>query len=268
MGEGLTGWVAQNRKPILNGNPAVEAGYLNGACEGSCMSSALAVPLLRCEEEVLGVLALYKMEADAFSADHLRILLAMAEKIAASVDNAMKYQAAADSAKVDYLTGLPNARSLFHHLDAEIARCSREGGRLATILCDLNGFKALNDRFGHLAGNKVLEKFAARLRLVCREYDFISRMGGDEFVVVTPGMSRKAVEEICRRVNSAAAESASEICPGGTLSASVGAAFFPDDAPDSEQLLVEADKRMYANKRVLQRLPETDDVPILTAAIQ
>ena len=55
MGEGLTGWVAQNRKPILNGNPAVEAGYLNGRGEGSCMSSALAVPLLRGEDEVLGV---------------------------------------------------------------------------------------------------------------------------------------------------------------------------------------------------------------------
>ncbi len=192
----------------------------------------------------------------------------MAEKISASVDNAMKYQAVADSAKVDYLTGLPNARSLFHHVDSEIARCSREGGRLAAILCDLNGFKALNDRFGHLAGNKVLETFAAKLRLVCREYDFISRMGGDEFVVVTPGMSRGAVEEICRRVNSAAMESASEACPGGTLSASVGAAFFPDDASDAEQLLIEADKRMYANKRELRRLIENDDVPALTAAIQ
>lgn len=268
MGEGLTGWVAQNRKPILNGNPAVEAGYSNGAVDGSCMASALAVPLLRSGDEVLGVLALYKLEADAFSADHLRILLAMAEKIAASIDNAIKYQAAADSAKVDFLTGLPNARSLFHHLDAEIARCSRERTRLAAIMCDLNGFKALNDKFGHLAGNKVLEAFAAKLRLVCRGYDFISRMGGDEFVVVAPGMSRKAVEELCRRVNVAAAESAGEVCPDGTLSASVGAAFFPDDAPDAEQLLVEADKRMYANKRVLRRLPETGDVPILTAAVQ
>ena len=139
---------------------------------------------------------------------------------------------------------------------------------MAAILCDLNGFKALNDRFGHLSGNKVLEAFAAKLRLVCREYDFISRMGGDEFVVVAPGMSCKAVEEICRRVNSAAAESASEVCPSGSLSASVGAAFFPDDASDAEQLLVEADKRMYANKRVLQRLTEADDVAVLTAAIQ
>jgi len=268
MGEGLTGWVAQNRRPILNGNPAVESGYLNGHRASSSLSSALAVPLVRGEDEVLGVLALYKSEADAFSADHLRILLAMSEKIAASISNAIKYQAAADSAKVDFLTGLPNARSLFHHLDAEIARCARERSKLAAILCDLNGFKALNDRFGHLAGNKVLEAFAVKLRSVCREYDFISRMGGDEFVLVTPGMSRKAVEEICVRVNAAAAESAREVCPGGSLSASAGAAIFPDDAQDAEQLLVEADKRMYARKKLQRRPAEPEELPLLAAVAQ
>ncbi len=267
MGEGLSGWVAQNRKPILNGNPSVEPGYLSEPHAGSCMSSALAVPLMRGDDEVLGVLALYKLEADAFSADHLRILLAMTDKIAASVDNAIKYQVAADSAKVDYLTGLPNARSLFLHLDTEIARCTRERSKLAAIVCDLNGFKAFNDKFGHLAGNKVLETFAARLRLVCREYDFISRMGGDEFVLVTSGLSRKATEEICRRVNTAAAESAQQVCDKGDLSASVGAAFFPEDATDAEQLLVEADQRMYANKKVMRCHLESLQQPTLVSAV-
>jgi diguanylate cyclase (GGDEF)-like protein/putative nucleotidyltransferase with HDIG domain len=252
MGEGLSGWVAQNSKPILNGNPSVEPGYLNETNGGSCMSSALAVPVLRGDNDVLGVLALYKMEADAFTADHLRILLAMTEKIGASIDNAIKYQAAADSAKVDYLTGLPNARSLFVHLDSEIARCTRERSRLAGIVCDLDGFKVFNDRFGHLAGNKVLEVFATKLKQACREYDFVSRMGGDEFVLITPGLSQKAVNEICKRVNAAAADSAMQVCPEGVLSASVGAAFFPEDATDGEQLLVEADKRMYASKKGLQ----------------
>jgi diguanylate cyclase (GGDEF)-like protein len=208
------------------------------------------------------------MAADAFSADHLRILLAMTDKIATSIDNAMKYQAAADSAKVDYLTGLPNARSLFIHLDAEIARCCRERSRLAAIVCDLNGFKALNDRFGHLAGNKILEVFASKLRLVCREYDFISRMGGDEFVLITPGMGTRSAEEVCRRVDAAASESACEVCPGGMLSASVGAAFFPDDATDAEQLLVEADKRMYANKKLMRSSLEHDDLEAPAPVVQ
>jgi len=93
-------------------------------------------------------------------------------------------------------------------------------------------------------------------------------MGGDEFVLVTPGMSRKAVEEICARVNAAAAESAREVCPGALLSASAGAAIFPDDAPDAEQLLVEADKRMYARKKLQQRPAEPEEMPLLAAAAQ
>ena len=266
MGEGVSGWVAQNRKPILNGNPSVEPGYLSEANAGTRMSSALAVPLMRGDDDVLGVLALYKLEADAFSVDHLRILFAMTDKITTSIDNAIKYQAAADSGRVDYLTGLPNARSLFLHLDTELARCTRECGKLAVIVCDFNGFKSYNDKFGHLAGNKVLVAFASRLRLVCREYDFISRMGGDEFVLVTSGLSRKAAEEICRRVNAAATESAKEVCDSGELSASVGAAFFPDDATDAEKLLAAADNRMYINKKAMQNRIEMAERPVPAGA--
>ncbi len=134
------------------------------------------------------------------------------------------------------------------HLDAEIARCRRDGGNLALIVCDLDGFKAINDQLGHVAGNKVLKAFASKLALACREYDFVSRMGGDEFVLITPGLNRAAAQEICERVKAAAQESVGEICAGSSLSASVGVAFYPNDANDGEQLLVEADKRMYAMK--------------------
>ena len=248
IGEGLSGWVARNQKPIVNGNPSVEPGYLNDPHVASSMSSALAVPLMANDDQLLGVLALYRMHKDAFSSDHLRILLSISDKIGASIENAVKYQVATDSATVDYLTGLPNARALFVHLDAEIARCRRDGGNLALIVCDLDGFKAINDKAGHVAGNKVLKAFADKLALACREYDFVSRMGGDEFVLITPGLNRAAAHEICERVKAAAQDSVREICEGCSLSASVGAAFYPNDADDGEQLLVEADKRMYAMK--------------------
>jgi diguanylate cyclase (GGDEF)-like protein/putative nucleotidyltransferase with HDIG domain len=220
FGEGLSGWVAQNRSPIINGNPSVEPGYLNDPQRASSMSSALAIPLMGSDNSVLGVLALYRLPADAFLTDHLRILLATSEKIGASIENAMKYQAAADSATVDYLTGLPNARSLFLHLDSEISRCKRENSHLAAVVCDLDGFKQINDKLGHLAGNKVLELFARKLTLSCREYDFASRMGGDELVVIAPRLERLAAEEMCARVKLVAADSAREVCPEVTLSAS------------------------------------------------
>jgi len=268
IGEGLSGWVAQNRKPIVNGNPSVEPGYLNDPQKASSMSSALAVPLVGADDQVLGVLALYKLEADAFSNDHLRILLAIIEKIGASIENAVKYQAASDSATTDYLTGLPNARSLFRQLDAEIGRCKRDRRGLAIIVCDLDGFKQINDQFGHLVGNQVLEAVAMKLKLACREYDYVSRMGGDEFVVIAPGLNRDGVEEICTRIHNVASKGALEICGGVELSVSVGVAFYPDDTDDAAQLLVEADKRMYVRKKDHQRAGSFLAMPVQTLLTQ
>ncbi len=249
LGEGLAGWVAENRKQIINGNPAVEPGYLANPERRLSMGSALAVPLLADDDRLLGVLALYKLQADAFSADHLRVLLAIRDKIGASIANAAKYQDAADSATTDYVTRLPNARSLLLQLDAEISRCQREPGRLALVLCDLDGFKQVNDMHGHMVGNQVLEAFAARLKLACRDYDYVSRMGGDEFVILAPGLRQSDVPNLCNRILAAAEASVRGVCRGIELSASVGFAFYPDDAPSAAQLLVEADRRMYAMKK-------------------
>jgi diguanylate cyclase (GGDEF)-like protein/putative nucleotidyltransferase with HDIG domain len=249
MGEGVSGWVAENRKPIINGNPSVEPGYLDNQQRVERMGSALAVPLVGSDDSLLGVLTLYKLQADAFCTDHLRILLAISEKIGASIANAAKYQDATDSATTDYLTGLPNARSLFLQLESEISRCQRDKGRLGVILCDLDGFKQVNDQYGHMAGNQVLKTFARKLKVACREYDYISRMGGDEFVILAPGLKASDVPTVRDRIRAAAAVSAEEICGAIEFSASVGISFSPDDSRHAAQLLVEADKRMYEMKK-------------------
>src|SRR5579871_415328 len=101
VGQGLSGWVAQNRKPIINGNPSVEPGYLNDPSKFSTLRSALAVPL-EGVAGVIGVLALYRAERDAFTSDHLRILLAVSGKMALAIENALKYQQAENSATTDY----------------------------------------------------------------------------------------------------------------------------------------------------------------------
>ena len=108
VGEGLCGWVAENCKPIVNGNPQVEAGYTVDPAKHSTLQSALVVPLEGLNG-VVGVIAMYQTSRDAFTPDHLRILLAVASKVAMSVENALKYQQAESSATTDYLTGLPNA---------------------------------------------------------------------------------------------------------------------------------------------------------------
>jgi diguanylate cyclase (GGDEF)-like protein/putative nucleotidyltransferase with HDIG domain len=279
FGDGLSGWVAQNKKPIVNGNPSVEPGYLNDPSKFSTLRSALALPL-EGVAGVMGVLALYRAEKDAFTSDHLRILLAVSGKMALAIENALKYQQAESSATTDYLTGLPNARSLFLQLDRELARCKRDNASLTLMVCDMNGFKRINDRFGHLEGNRVLRLFAQSLKDSCREYDYVARMGGDEFVVIAPGLGADAAAKKIEQIRPLAQQAGFDVCGEDILSLSVGMAVSPADGNDAEQLLTQADRRMYMEKqkessRKDQRLhtrmkcrltielrPHPDDIPI------
>jgi len=267
IGQGLSGWVAQNHKPIINGNPSVEPGYLNDETKFSTLRSALAVPL-EGVAGVVGVLALYKSERDAFTNDHLRVLLAISSKVGICIENALKYQQAESSATTDYLTGLPNARSLFLHLDRELARCKRSHTPLAVMVCDLDGFKQINDRFGHLEGNKVLRIFADFMKAVCREYDYVARMGGDEFVIVAPGMTQQAAEDKAAHLLSLAREAGRQVCGHDFLSLSIGCAFYPEAGSDAEQLLTEADRRMYVAKQAQhERSERTQSRAVSPAAV-
>jgi diguanylate cyclase (GGDEF)-like protein/putative nucleotidyltransferase with HDIG domain len=249
VGEGLCGWVAANCKPIVNGNPQVEAGYVVDPGKHATLQSALVVPLEGLDS-VVGVLAMYHANRDAFTPDHLRILLAVASKVALSVENALKYQQAESSATTDYLTGLPNARSLFVHLAQEVARCRRMKTSLAVLVCDIDGFKQINDSFGHLEGDKLLREFTARLKDVCRGYDYVARMGGDEFVITAPGLTAEAAKEKADRLNQAAIESGRHVCGRDVITLSVGMAFCPEDGSEVERLLAEADRRMYSMKQL------------------
>jgi diguanylate cyclase (GGDEF)-like protein len=248
LGEGLSGWVAQNRKPMLNGNPAVEHGYVNDPSRFSDLRSAISVPLEGLQG-VVGVLTLYHSEQDFYTSDHLRILLAISSKVALSVENALAFQEAESSATTDYLTELPNARSLFLHLDRELARCKRLQTSLTVMVCDLDGFKKINDRFGHLEGNRILRHFAETLQGSCREYDYVARMGGDEFVIVAPGLSASAAEARGICLSELANAAGREICGVEWLSLSVGCAVYPEDGVDAEKMLAEADRRMYIQKQ-------------------
>jgi diguanylate cyclase (GGDEF)-like protein/putative nucleotidyltransferase with HDIG domain len=250
-GEGLSGWVAQNNKPILNGNPSVEPGYLNDPTKYSTLRSALAVPL-EGVSGVVAVLALYRAKQDGFTPDHLRILLAIGSKLGLIIENGAKHRVAEDSAASDHLTGLPNATSLFLHLEREIVRCNHSNLPLAVFVADLDGFKQVNDRLGHLKGDKLLQVFAEGLKKSCREHDYPARMGGDEFVVVVPGLRESATAEIADRLRGILAQAGRAVCGDATVSLSAGHAFFPADGASAEKLLAAADRRMYSAKNSRQ----------------
>jgi diguanylate cyclase (GGDEF)-like protein len=247
LGQGLSGWVAENNRSIVNGNPAVEAGYLNDPGKVTDLHSAIAVPLLA-RDRVVGVLTLYQLRQEAFNPDHRRILETISAKVGVVIDNALRFEQVQDAARTDELTGLLNARSLFEYLADEVAMCSQHGRTLAVIVGDLNGFKKANDRHGHLAGNRILQNVAAGLRRCCRASDAVARLGGDEFVVVLtdPGEYLPRMMERIAEVGELAASEINYVTP---ISISAGYALFPQDATDAEGLLEKADERMYENKR-------------------
>jgi diguanylate cyclase (GGDEF)-like protein/putative nucleotidyltransferase with HDIG domain len=247
VGQGLSGWVAQNNQPILNGNPSVEPGYLNDPTKFSTLRSAIAVPL-ECASGVLGVLALYHAQVDGFTSDHVRILLAISSKLGLVIENTIRYRAAEASASTDSLTGLLNSRSLFQQLEQELGRCRREGTTLGVFLCDLDQFKSVNDQFGHIEGNKLLQALAAALKRARRDYDCVARMGGDEFVILVPGAREETTVEVKERIFAAAASAGREVSCPLTVTISVGSAVYPKDGQTAEQLLTEADHRMYQSK--------------------
>ena len=267
IGQGISGWVAQNKKPIINGDPMAESKHLGDPSRVSVLRSTLSIPL-QGREGVAGVLTLYLKEKQAFTKDHLRMLMAASSKLGLSVENSLQFEKAQDSASTDFLTGLPNARSICAHLDSELARSERSGQPLAVLLCDLNGFKTVNDNFGHLVGNKLLEEIARNFRTVCREFDLVGRLGGDEFILVLPEFTTTTVKELLPRVELAVEEAGRVVCGKKVVTASVGAAFYPQDGVTAEELLSEADRAMYEAKESHYREKGVPSVPQLVVPSQ
>jgi diguanylate cyclase (GGDEF)-like protein/putative nucleotidyltransferase with HDIG domain len=259
IGTGLCGWVAAHLRPIINGNPNVETGIALTPNASIALRSALAVPF-ESVNGLVGVLTLYRTDADAFTNDHLRVLQVITLRVAMFIENALKYREAESSATIDYLTGMANARALSVHLEKELARCMRENSTIGIMVCDLDGFKEINDHYGHLAGDKVLKTFAESVKRFCREYDYAARMGGDEFVIVAPGMTESAMSDRSKLLDAVAKQAGREGCGADFLSLSAGAAFYPVDGSTAEQLLAEADRRMYAGKKRQREVSEPEPV--------
>lgn len=247
LGEGLSGWVAGNGKSSLNGNPAVEPGYVHDPTQFSRLRSALSVPL-DSSKGIIGALTLYSMRYNAFNVDHLRILKAIGAKAGVALHNALIHEAIGMKAQTDGLTGLPNAQALTARLEQEAARAAGRHGPFSLFVVDLNGLKQINDTHGHLAGNRVLKAVAGALRGSLREYDFVGRMGGDEFALILPGMNTEDAAE--KRIELAMAVAAlNKDFPDQEVSISLGAASCPADGQTVERLMAVADRRMYWHKR-------------------
>ncbi len=248
MGHGLSGWVARNRQTLINGNPRVSF-EAAGITDDITLNSAIVCPL-QYNDTLIGCLALYHVEANHYTEDHRRLLERIAEQAGAVIHNSIVFEQTQEDSLTDPLTGLPNRRSMFLHLSRELARAERLKSEIAIIVMDIDGFKAINDTYGHNVGDHALREVANALQGALRPYDLCVRYAGDEFIVVLADCSRDAADSKRRELQARIAEIQVEVRAGKRLrlGVSAGAAIFPHDGSTYEELLADADHLMYRDK--------------------
>jgi diguanylate cyclase (GGDEF)-like protein/putative nucleotidyltransferase with HDIG domain len=248
-GDGLTGWVARNRRPLLNARPSADLDAAGLTSTDTRLQSALVCPLIF-GERFIGTLSVYHVEPAFYTEDHRRLLDRISEQAAAVINNSIVFEQTQEDSLTDALTGLPNTRFLFMHLTRELARAERLKAPLALLVMDLDDFKEINDNHGHHVGDRALCEVARVLRAAIRPYDICVRYAGDEFIVVLSGCGAEEAEAKRVELQAAIEDAYFEARAGKriTLGVSIGAAVFPQDGEAYETLLASADSRMYQDK--------------------
>ena len=152
-------------------------------------------------------------------------------------------------ARRDELTGVGNYRSLHERLAAEIARHQRHGREFALVLLDLDGFKQVNERFGHLEGDRLLAEIGGSLRKEVRAEDSVFRQGGDEFAVIVPEVNAEEVGEVAKRLRARVAQRGFGSDDMRPVTAASGFAMYPADGRTVDELLSVADADLFSSKR-------------------
>jgi len=207
---------------------------------------AIGVPLVGRSGKI-GWLGIFSRKPRVrFGDEDVRRLEELAERVAPAIENARRFREARQLADLDSLTGLHNRRYFHETLGREVDRAQRYQRQLSLVIVDVDGFKEINDRIGHLAGDAVLAEIADRIRQVVRSADIPCRVGGDEFAVIVPeaeeGQARRLVGRIQRAVSSR------PIARAGRVRVSAGVADVqPSDSPAT--LFERSDESLYAAKQ-------------------
>src|SRR5947207_3370764 len=205
----------------------------------------LAVPVPG-EAASIGFLAVYSRSSDhRFAEEEIRQLEELAQRAGPAIENARRFREARQLADLDALTGLHNRRYFHETLAREVSRAHRYGRKLALVVFDLDDFKAINDRIGHLSGDAVLAETADRVRDVVRSADVACRVGGDEFAVILPESSTADADQLYHRLLGAISNR--PVGQAGRLSVSAGIAQLADD-DDPTTFFERADEALYRAK--------------------
>jgi two-component system, cell cycle response regulator len=203
-------------------------------------------------------------EGRAFSRGEREVFLYLLGQATTSVENVALHELVSEQAVTDDLTGLANKRAFRETMDREAARAARFGHDLSLLMVDLDDFKAVNDRYGHLQGDEVLRAVSQILRAESRGIDLPGRYGGEEFVIALPETDREGAIEVAERVRERVeAERVPLLESAGTLlvTASLGVATMPGGGADVVDLISAADSALYEAKRSGKNIVRSAPVP-------
>jgi diguanylate cyclase (GGDEF)-like protein/putative nucleotidyltransferase with HDIG domain len=248
--QGGTGFVLQEKKPFRSISPAIDFASFEQH-EVNIYTSMASLPLI-VEKRLVGVVTLYSSDLDGYEEEHMRLLETISKIAAEAISKALYHAETETKALTDPMTNLPNARSLQVQFDAEVARARRTERAFQLVMLDLDGFKLVNDTFGHKAGDALLREISKVMRGQLRDYDFLSRYAGDEFVALIPETNDTEIDELVQRIEQAVHRFALPISEGkvARVGVSIGHASYPNDGEVLDQVLIAADKEMYAIKAI------------------
>ena len=241
LGEGLVGQVARSSQMAMVRE--LNAASPRLVLPGSASSIALPVTY---GEQFLGVLYVESSESCDFPEQDVLLLRTLADLFAGALHNALSFQKAQEQAITDGLTGVKTHRFLMEALSSEWKRSTRANRPLALVLMDLDRFKFVNDFYGHLEGDVVLQRVGHILEQNCRRSDVVARYGGDEFVILMPETAVEQARQIANKLRGWIASD--PLLRDKNITASFGIAAFPVHGSTPQELIQVADSSMYLSK--------------------
>jgi diguanylate cyclase (GGDEF)-like protein len=240
-GEGIAGRVFLTARPIVVNN--IQADEFFVGSESSFARSIACIPMVVYNEPIGVINVTNKRQAEGFTEEDVRMLKAVADQAAVAVNKAQLW----DMAVTDSLTGLYVRRYFMMKLQEEIHRADRYNKVLSVVMADLDHFKAINDTYGHAAGDRVLQAIAHYLRRNIRDVDVLARYGGEEFVFLLPDADKEAAVSLSERLRRGLEDLRVGELPA--LTVSLGIASYPADSERLEDLIQQADAALYAAKQ-------------------
>ena len=263
VGDGITGWVIANGRSMCNASPELD---LVGVSEDVVKQyrGVLVSPLLR-EDGAFGAITLYSKSRTSYTTEHVRLLESVCQHASSALNNALTFEKTKESALMDPLTELPNARGFYMMLGQKIAECQRMNREaLAVISMDIDDFKDINDQYGHQVGDRLLACVAGIIRNELRQMDILTRYAGDEFVAIMPMASTAMAVGVGERVRAAVQMQRFMVRNGKSvvLGLSLGVACFPEEGETTEELLTAAARKMQQDKHARKTVLTLANSPV------